>query len=67
MDPNLAVEFPPELLAPAELERVIAFVRSLPISPAQKRLKLRDWGLAFDLTFDSATYARLRGGPEPWY
>jgi len=64
--PELAEEFPPELLRPEALERVVAFIRSLPLTPATKRKKLGDWALGMKLHLDGSYYRRLAGGPTPW-
>ena len=63
--PDVAGEFPPELLDMAALERVVAFIAALPLTHAQKRRKLGDWALYRGVVLDSSYYRRVSTGPTP--
>jgi len=57
-DPN-PEEFPPELMDVRQLERVLAFLRALPLPLSTKKRKLYFWGKSLGVLVDRSEYARL--------
>lgn len=54
-----APDFPPDLMGVENLERVIAFLRSVPLPLSSKKQKLWMWAKANGLQLDSSYYRRL--------
>jgi len=55
-------EFPSDLLDVYALERVIAFIRALPLTSTQKKRKLGEWASYLGVRLGVDYYTRVGGG-----
>ena len=52
-------DYPPELRSVEALERVVAWLRAMPLPLSMKRRKLYNWAKSVGVTLDQSYYARL--------